>query len=53
MVDNSYEKETEINQINQDDKLDQKGFWRKVKRFAQMAGQQVLEKALILYYVYQ
>lgn len=31
--------------------VDDSGFWRKVKEFAVVAGREVLEKALVLYYV--
>lgn len=32
------------------DKYDEKRFWRKIKRYAQKAGKEVIEKALWLYY---
>ncbi|MEN8134627.1 MAG: YkvA family protein [Thermodesulfobacteriota bacterium] len=35
------------------DNFDEGGFWEKVKRFAQQAGREVIEKALWLYYAAQ
>jgi len=33
-----------------DDKYSEEGFWQKLGKFALVAGKQVVEKALMLYY---